>query len=70
MTASGAIIVSSPLIATVGAGTALAVANIVGSGGSGDIPDGIEFSGTMQFGLTQVGTATAGNTVTLIGYEY
>jgi hypothetical protein len=33
-------------------------------------PDGIELSGNMQFGISQVGTATAGNTVTLIGYEY
>lgn len=69
MTASGAVAANSPLIATVGAGTLAATANNVAAESS-DIPDGLELSGTMQFGISQVGTATAGNTVTLIGYEY
>jgi hypothetical protein len=69
MSASGAVTASSPLIGTVGAGTYLATANVVGAG-MDSFPDGIELSGTMQFGISQVGTATAGNTVTLIGYEY
>jgi hypothetical protein len=69
MSASGAVTATSPLIATVGAGTISATANNV-SAESAAIPDGLELSGTMQFGISQVGTATAGNVVTLIGYEY
>lgn len=69
MTATGAVVATSPLIGTVGAGTLSATANNVAAE-SADIPDGLELSGTMQFGISQVGTATAGNTVTLIGYEY
>lgn len=69
MTATGAITATSPLVGTVSSGTALAVANITAQG-CAVISDGQEFSGTMQFGLTQVGTATANNTVVLTGYEY
>jgi len=69
MASTGAITATSSLIATVGAGTLAATANNVASE-SADIPDGLEFTGTMQFGISQLGTATAGNTVTLIGYEY
>jgi hypothetical protein len=69
MTASGAVSATSPLIATAAAGTPLAVANITDSGFA-EIPDGLELSGNMQFGISQVGTATANNVVTLIGYEY
>lgn len=69
MSATGAVTAASPMVATVGAGTLSATANIAGSEAA-PIPDGLELSGSMQFGLTQVGTATAGNTVTLIGYEY
>jgi hypothetical protein len=67
--ASGAVIATSPLAATVGAGTLSATANNV-AGAAMDFPDGLELSGTMQLGISQVGTATAGNVVTLIGYEY
>jgi hypothetical protein len=67
MNPSGAAIVSSPLLATVGAGTNVATANVVDSGSA---PLDLEFSGTMQLGVSQVGTATAGNTVTVCGYEY
>jgi hypothetical protein len=42
----------------------------VGGGNSVIFPDGFELSGNMQFGISQIGTATAGNTVTLVGYEY
>jgi hypothetical protein len=69
MSASGAVTTSSPLIATCGTGTSLATANIA-NGNTVTFPDGFELSGNMQFGISQVGTATAGNTVTLVGYEY
>jgi hypothetical protein len=69
MTASGNAAANSPLVATCGAGTYLAIANVVG-GNSVMIPDGLELSGTMQFGVSQIGTATAGVTVTVVGYEY
>jgi hypothetical protein len=64
---NGAAIVTSPIVATVGAGTALAITNVVGYG---YCPLDIELSGTQQLAVTAVGTATAGNVVTLIGYEY
>ncbi len=69
MTASGAVVVTSPLIATTAAGTGSATIGISGSGNCA-IPDGIEFSGTMQCGVSAVGTALAGCFVTVIGYEY
>lgn len=65
---TGAVTATSPMFATAGAGTSLAVANVVGQGAV-MFPDGIDLGGTMQFGITQVGTATAGNTVTLVGFE-
>jgi hypothetical protein len=67
--ASGAVTASSPLAATCAAGTYLAIANVT-NGNCVTFPDGLELSGTMQLGISQIGTATAGNTVTLIGYEY
>jgi hypothetical protein len=67
--ASGAVTATSSLVATVGAGTLSATANNA-AGAAMDFPDGLELSGTMQLGISQVGTATAGNVVTLIGYEY
>lgn len=66
---AGVVAATSPLVATAGAGTLSATANIVGFGNI-DFPDGLELSGTLQLGISQIGTATAGNTVTLIGYEY
>lgn len=66
---TGLAILTSPLIGTVAAGTGLAIANIAGFNQL-EIPDGLELSGTMQFALTQVGTATANNTVVITGYEY
>lgn len=69
MSSSGSVTTTSPLVMTLAAGTNLALANLSNSQ-SAAIPDGLEFSGTMQFGISQVGTATANNTVTLIGYEY
>lgn len=67
----GATTATSALLLTTGCGTLSATANISASGFC-DIPDGLEIAGngTITFGISQVGTATAGNTVTLIGYEY
>ena len=69
MTSTGAVTATSPLIATLSAGTLTATANIA-NGTTISFPDGLEISGTQQIGISQIGTATAGNTVTLIGYEY
>jgi hypothetical protein len=68
---SGASIVTSPVVAVAGAGTALAVANVVG-GMSVTFPDDwtLELEGAAQLGISQIGTATAGNDVLLNGYEY
>ncbi len=66
---SGAITTASPIIATVGTTTAAATINEANSQAQ-SFPDGIELSGTMQFGISQIGIALAGQTVSLIGYEY
>lgn len=69
----GAAIVTSPVVAMVGAGTNLAIANVVGCGStpvSAGFPTHIEVSGNSQIGISQIGTATAGNDVSLWGYEY
>lgn len=70
---SGAATASSPVIAIVGAGTNTATANVVGSlctPISQGYPALHEISGTAQIGISQIGTATAGNEVSLWGYEY
>lgn len=72
---AGATIVTSPVIAMTGAGTYLAVANNVGSGTvqlSLGWPSTFEISGdgTKTIGISQIGTATAGNDAVLVGYEY
>lgn len=69
MTSTGAVTVTSPLVGIVSAGTSLAVANISNLA-CNQLPEGFELSGTMQLGITQVGTATANNIVVLTGYEY
>lgn len=69
----GAAIVTSPIIAVSSAGTNLAIANVSGSGFaliSPGYPCLIELSDPMQIGISQQGTATAGNDVCLWGYEY
>lgn len=72
--ASGAVTTASPVIAVCGAGTSSATANVVQGGITPPIsaawPTVIELSGTMQLGVSQIGTATAGNDVTVYGYEY
>lgn len=69
MSASGAVTTASPLIGTVAVTTAAATANLAASQAQ-SFPDEIELSGTMQFGVSQLGINLAGQTVVLIGYEY
>lgn len=70
MTASGAVAANSPLVATTGCG--LAGTQVAQNGCSGHVifPDGLELSGTQQFGISQKGIASAGFNVTLVAYEY
>jgi hypothetical protein len=65
--ATSAVTATSPLVASVGCGTQIATAS---AADFGSMPLDMELSGTMQLGISQIGTATAGNTVTLVGYEY
>jgi len=67
----GATTATSPVMLQVGAGTSVATAN-AGAFGWADVPDGLELIGTATstLGISQIGTATAGNWVTLVGYEY
>jgi hypothetical protein len=70
---AGAATATSPVVAIVGAGTSSATANVVGSQCtpiSQSPPALYEISGTNQVGISQIGTATAGNEVSLWGYEY
>jgi|ERR1019366_2402410 hypothetical protein len=69
-TNAGTVLVSSPIQFAVNASTALAT---IGSGTTQVLmfPDGLELSGTMQFGLTQLAVgAVVGFTVSCVGYEY
>ena len=68
---SAACIATSPVMAALGAGTYLAIANVVGSGCTNiDIDNSHEISGSAQICVSQIGTATAGNDVVVTGYEY
>lgn len=67
---AGTVLVGSPVHATLNASTSLAT---IGSGQTAilDLPDGLELSGTMQLGLTQICVgAVVGFDVNLIGFEY
>lgn len=66
---TGAATVTSPIFGTVATSTAAATANLSNSQAQ-SFPDGIELSGPMQFAVSQVGVALAGQTVVVIGYEY
>lgn len=70
MKSTGSTTATSSMIATVGVGMAGTLVAQLGDSNSVAIPDGIEFSGSMQFGISQRGVANAGFKVTLIGYEY
>ena len=69
MASTGAVTVASPIIGTVGVTTPAATINEASSQAQ-SYPEGIELSGSMQFGISQVGIALAGQTVVLAGYEY
>lgn len=70
MTATGAVGTSSPVVAEVACQSPAAIANHVGYA-SCTFPDGVELSGTMQVGISQLGIgAVAGNDVVLCGFEY
>lgn len=67
---AGTVLVTSPVQASLNATTSLAT---IGSGATTELilPDGLELSGTMQFGLTQLAVgAVVGFDVHVIGYEY
>jgi hypothetical protein len=70
VSASGAVTTATPIVGTCGASTAAATTGLSASALVAGIPDGLELSGTMQLGISQIGIALAGQTVTLIGYEY
>ena len=65
---TGAATVSSPVVLSIGAGTNLAIAGVVNTTCS-QFGDGTELAGTNQIAISQIGTATAGNDVTITGYE-
>ena len=69
MTDSGAVTATSSLVGTIATGSNLTIANSANSDCM-VMPDGFELSGTQQFGVSRVGTATANNTVVIQGYEY
>lgn len=69
-TNAGTVLVTSPVQGSMNATTSLAT---IGSGAADQMtfPDGLELSGTMQFGLTQLAVgAVVGFDVHVIGYEY
>lgn len=70
MNPTGAVTATSPIIATLAIPSGAALAQ---AGGSlcMTLPDGIEFSGTMQFGLSQVCSVATGTIwASIIGFEY
>jgi len=70
---AGTVLVGSPVHATLGACASEIAATIAGQsrGFMINFPDGLELSGTMQFGLTQLFSAvTATIDVQVVGYEY
>lgn len=67
---SGAAINTSPIIMTIPLSSGPAVAQ-QGNEMFVPLPDGTEFSGTMQIGLSQSGSASAGTLwASILGYEY
>lgn len=70
MNPAGAVAATSPILSILAVPSGAAVAQ---SGGawSIEIPDGLEFSGTHQFGITQIGSAITGTLwVSVLGFEY
>lgn len=70
ISASGAVTTSTPAIASIGVYESVAVANNAFSNWI-SLPDGLELSGTMQLGISQLATATSASLdIQLIGFEY
>jgi hypothetical protein len=70
ITATGAVSATSPVIAEVACQTTTATGSWVQSAQT-TFPAGIELSGDMQIGISQIGMGSvAGNDVVLVGYEY
>lgn len=69
---SGAAVATSPVVAICGAGTQLAIANVVNCTHCVIDQDTVntEITGDDQLAISQIGTATAGNDVILYGFEY
>jgi hypothetical protein len=65
---SGPVTVTSPVAAVVAVGTSAATAN-VGTFAADDF-ETIDLPASAQIGISQLGTATAGNTLVVRGYEY
>jgi len=66
---TGAATTSSPVVFSIGTGTLNAATAAIANSSCAFLGEGLELSGTAQVGISQIGTATAGNDVTLIGYE-
>jgi hypothetical protein len=60
---------ASSLVGTVAAGTGIAITNVSNSNCM-SFSDGIEWTNGQYFGVSQVGSNTANNTVVLSGFEY
>lgn len=69
MAASGAVLVTSPIVGTVASSTPAATIDL-GTSQAQTFAEGLELSGTMQFGVSQIGIALTGQTVVVIAYEY
>jgi hypothetical protein len=70
MTATGAVAAASPVITAIEVGTP---AQVIGATATipFDVPDGLELTGNMQFGVSQIAAATTVlETVTVVGFEY
>jgi hypothetical protein len=71
MNPSGAAIATSPIIAILSITQQAAALAQAGDTCVLPLPDGLEFSGTQQIGLTQICSATTGTVwVSMIGFEY
>lgn len=70
MNPSGAVTTASPIIATIALSSGAALAQ-AGNQIFVPLPDGVEFSGTEQIGLSQVFNAVTGTVwASIVGYEY
>lgn len=71
MNPSGAVTATSPILRIIPVSQQAAALAQAGNEMTIDFPDGIEFSGTHQIGVTQIGSAATGTCwVSLTGFEY